>query len=395
MPGEQLGSAQQATVMAKKSRGKLLALILEGLERELSAYVIPPSCEFQFIAHDIEEELEEANLQTVIISNILRLIGGNKPASPGNPELGIPATPAQTGLITQEQAAQMLADRGIIPHEFLTVDVIDTEEVEDTDASETAREQRVKCFSDGRILRPRPRRVQPVRVAEVKAPPSSRHPRKHVQAVVSYQEHLREIYDDWAKEAARQLAEADPEDREKLLVALLALLLYRLKRAGARGLEDAFELGLGGEIPNPEDLVALQAAIDRNEQYLSESLLPDVAERFRKDAASAGFDWSQAVLLASLGSLAWRTARYGGAFWATLGLGVSVGARRRDHPVRRFLDPAADHCDSCPGKEGEYANWDEMVARCGGVPGDGSDTCDGNCRCGVEEEIAGQWVAIW
>lgn len=55
----------------------------------------------------------------------------------------------------------------------------------------------------------------------------------------------------------------------------------------------------------------------------------------------------------------------------------------RDHagPVRRILNPA-DHCATCPPKQGIYPSFSEMRRRVG-VPGDGSDDCFFNCRCSV------------
>ncbi len=223
-------------------------------------------------------------------------------------------------------------------------------------------------------------------------PPSTRHPKKNRDGAADYDSRLRAIYDDWAEEAAAKLEGIDdPDEREKALAALLLLLAARLKRAGRDGLQEAFELGLGGDVPDEEAMAALDAAIAKNDRYVDTSFIPAARERFYKEAGVPGFAWQGEALLAALSALAWRTALYVGAFWAAIGLGLAAGLRRRDNPVRRFLDPVAAHCDTCPPKEAEYPSWDEMVA-VAGIPGDGSDDCGGRCKCGVEEKVNGVWV---
>ncbi len=413
MPGEQLGSAQQSTVMAKKARGKFLAMLIEGIERELNQKVLPPNCEFKFISQNIEERQEEYTAQGVVITNVKNMYDTGQLAGEGS-------------LISREEGRQMLADAGAIPQEFLDRDITGREEIEDTEAEPeepeeleepeedtgeegelppvlqktvagSYRERRVKAYSDGRVviidLPKSDYRVLPLVRASKATKPSTRHPLKNRQALTTYTEKLRRLFDEWARRAAEELEAAEEDERERLLAALLALLAMRLKAAGQSGLREAFELGLGGELADPEDWEALQAAILSNDRYIDESLIADVRDRFLKDAGTTGFIWDLDTLVATLGALAWRTALYGGAFWAALARGLGVGLRQRGNPVRRFLDPQADHCATCPPKEAEYLDWNDMVARAG-IPGDGSDACDGRCRCGVEEEIGGQWVPI-
>ncbi len=403
MPGEQLGSAQQSTVMAKKSRGKFLAMLIEGVEREINQKILPPNCEFKFISQNVEERQEEYTAQGAVITNVKNMYDTGQLSGEGS-------------LITRDEGRQLLADAGALPQEFLASDLTGREEIEDTEAEpeepeepqgeegelppvlQKTRERRVKAYSDGRVtVIDLPRsdwRVLSTKVEHVKSSaPSTRHPLKNRKALTTYTAKLRRLFDEWSKQAAEDLEEAEEDDRERLLAALLALLAMRLKAAGQSGLREAFELGLGGELADPEDWEALQAAILSNDHYIDDSLVADVRERFLKDAETAGFVWDLDTLIATLGALAWRTALYGGAFWAALARGLGVGLRRRGNPVRRFLDPRADHCATCPPKEAEYLDWNDMVARAG-IPGDGSDACDGRCRCGVEEEINGQWVPI-
>ena len=63
-------------------------------------------------------------------------------------------------------------------------------------------------------------------------------------------------------------------------------------------------------------------------------------------------------------------------------------------PVRRLLDPGAQHCATCPPKAREYSSWNEMLALAGGLPADGSDDCHSNCRCQIELFLEDEWVPV-
>jgi hypothetical protein len=52
--------------------------------------------------------------------------------------------------------------------------------------------------------------------------------------------------------------------------------------------------------------------------------------------------------------------------------------------VYRVMAAESDHCVTCPPKARIYANLADCIDRCGGVPGDGSDQCCGNCNCHIE-----------
>jgi hypothetical protein len=51
----------------------------------------------------------------------------------------------------------------------------------------------------------------------------------------------------------------------------------------------------------------------------------------------------------------------------------------------------AEHCTTCPPKAHEYTDWDTMVGDVG-LPGDGSDECDGRCRCQIQILVNGAWI---
>jgi len=92
---------------------------------------------------------------------------------------------------------------------------------------------------------------------------------------------------------------------------------------------------------------------------------------------------------------------YAGAAWVLTNVAKGAGIVRQfgqnaldEVPVRRVLDPRADHCDTCPDKAREYNSWNEMLMYCGGLPADGSDQCHSNCRCTIEILKEGNWIAV-
>jgi len=69
IPGGGLGTAQQATTAATKSRGKVLAVIIGGIEREFRYKVLPESLAFAFESQEIEERKQEAEVQKILFEN--------------------------------------------------------------------------------------------------------------------------------------------------------------------------------------------------------------------------------------------------------------------------------------------------------------------------------------
>lgn len=226
------------------------------------------------------------------------------------------------------------------------------------------------------------------------AEPSTRHPLKNRKALAAYKDELQAIYNDWAENAADELAGADEEDREELIAALLAMLALQLKRAGRQGMADAFEVGLAGNTPTAEALAALDEAITQNDWYVDNSLIPAIRERLERDSSVEGFTWEGPALGDIFSGMKWRVNLYAGAVWFAIGIGVWAAMMRRgDPPTRRYLDPSADHCETCPPKAHEYESYSSMVAQVG-LPSDGSDQCRSNCRCGVDAFIDGAWIPI-
>lgn len=59
-----------------------------------------------------------------------------------------------------------------------------------------------------------------------------------------------------------------------------------------------------------------------------------------------------------------------------------------DLPMRRVLTWHEDSCPSCPAKARTYRSIEHYLAVAGGWPGDGSDTCGGNCNCSLQPATA-------
>jgi len=358
--------------MAAKSRGKFIAFVLSSVEREFRR-VLPPQLAFAFVSNDLEERLALLAVQGQEITNVKQLYEGD----------GV-----QEGLITRAEGRQLLVDAEVLPREFLVAaDSTDQAEISDTESAVT--ENIVKCYSTGPVVIVRRRTVH-----RRQAPPRPVHNPAAVAAVQDYEAQLRQIYADWARSAAAELEATPADEREDVLAALLLLLATALKQAGAAGLTAAYELGVAGELDDEME-AELAAAIAANSYYIDASLIPDVRARFLTDTSAPEFGWTRPELATAADGAGVPD----GQLWRGL-LGRDRGglahhlARRNDPPVFRYLDPTARHCGTCPDKEGEYANWAEMVARCGGVPGDGSDECGPGCRCGVYAYIDGDWVAL-
>ena len=87
------------------------------------------------------------------------------------------------------------------------------------------------------------------------------------------------------------------------------------------------------------------------------------------------------------------------AWAAALGAGLTrtsfflAANAAHDEGVVRVLGAAERHCPTCPSKQGAYPSAAAMVAACGGWPGDGSDRCGGQCRCGVYPRSVYPWLA--
>ncbi len=133
MPGNQLGSAQQATVMAKKSRGKGVGTIAQGVERQFRYKLLPAAVQFKFASQDLEEKFEKAEVDNLFFKNAALMLrtGGWEP--------GI--------------ATQYLVDMEAVPKEYLNIsggDLTPQEIIADVEGVRKW-DRRVRVYRDGTV----------------------------------------------------------------------------------------------------------------------------------------------------------------------------------------------------------------------------------------------------
>lgn len=145
----------------------------------------------------------------------------------------------------------------------------------------------------------------------------------------------------------------------------------------------AYGIGLAGADETDSGVQRLQAVAQTSVDYFRDSFIPDL-----EAAADEWYAENQAGTKGLDGFIS-RIKQYAGAFWQAIweGVGDRLGQETKVLRVQRVLDPAADHCETCPGKAKIYDSYTAMVAEAG-VPGDGSDDCGSNCRCTLKVETA-------
>jgi hypothetical protein len=182
---------------------------------------------------------------------------------------------------------------------------------------------------------------------------------------------------------------------EAAVAGALLDLEVQLDQLARKEFPNAFKLGFGTG-SGIAQAVALAAALNLNSGFLISSLLPYIGADL-SDPETAGLTLGQ---LADTRGLAWasRVGLYTGAYWTAVWLGVQESMRESLQadtvPVRRLLDPGAQHCATCPPKAREYSSWNEMLALTGGLPADGSDDCHSNCRCQIELFLEDEWIPV-
>jgi hypothetical protein len=222
----------------------------------------------------------------------------------------------------------------------------------------------------------------------------ARKARKEVAAVKRYETTLTDTYSEWAADLAAQIAE-DPDHADELIAAALLALLLLLRRRGSEHLPDAVTLALerAGGTGTAAIWQRLAAAVARNDEYLTTSLIPALGERLRE--MLAGGEWA-AMQLGEVSALTdwvmgWlttfssRVALYAGTWW-TLHQ-EAFGDASAGRPVVAYLDPQAKHCGDCPRYHSEtgveYESYDSYLGATGGRS-PGQFECGGNCRCTLD-----------
>lgn len=230
--------------------------------------------------------------------------------------------------------------------------------------------------------------------------------RQYTGATQQYSDDLQGIYHDWSTEASEDIGTLGTETTEEQLWAQLddwlGVGLLLLQEKGYQDLVAAYILGFGSPSIGPEGLGTIEEAQRKNDHYLANSLFADIRGKLEGEIAaillllkSGKPDEAAHLTELTLLSLDWRVPLYSGSYWEMIHAGIGHRITERGAEagprVRRVLDPLAIHCSTCPPKAREYDDWETMVAEAG-IPGDGSDECDGRCRCGVQILHEGIWI---
>ena len=128
-----LGTGAQATVMASKSKGSGIGVIMQGVEREFRFKLLPESLEFKFEKQETQERKEDAEIDAILFTNAKTFFDIT-----GDPIM----------------AQQYLVDAKAIPPEYIPEDMTPDIIRDDTEAQEKMKHLmgvRVKKWQDGRM----------------------------------------------------------------------------------------------------------------------------------------------------------------------------------------------------------------------------------------------------
>lgn len=194
------------------------------------------------------------------------------------------------------------------------------------------------------------------------------------EAVAEYADQLQELMQGFIDDVGDGVTGAK---LQKLLDSLYADYVALVQDE----LTAAYGIGLAGADETDAGVERLQAAAQTSVEYFRDSFIPDLEK-----AADEWYAENQTGEKGLTGFIA-RIRLYAGTFWQAIweGVGDRLSQEPKTLRVRRVLNPAADHCKTCPAKAKIYDSYATMVAEVG-VPGDGSDDCGSNCRCTLEVE---------
>lgn len=217
---------------------------------------------------------------------------------------------------------------------------------------------------------------------------------REITAVNTYQKRLESIYSDWADDAADALAQVSEDDYPATLGGLLDDLKAQLTIAGRISLPNAVTLAIGNTPPTSAVMQALVDAMESNEGFLQDSLIPDaqrkleLALRDEDIAAAIGAGAGAQALRGVMDTMGGRVSLYAGEWWKLYNDATGVTADELGKSVTWFLDANAHHCGDClqwGSVDGtEYDSYEAMQVATGGMsPADGVQ-CGSNCRCFLE-----------
>ena len=218
---------------------------------------------------------------------------------------------------------------------------------------------------------------------------------KAKRRVETYQNDLESAYTDWADGLATNLAaEDDEKKRDAILAAALLILLALLKRQGRDSLPDAIDIALNGGESTDEIASLLSDAIDENDGYLTDSLIPDIEEKVKAglkdpDILAALLQGTGAAAIGGLlATVTARVGNYSGEWWDLYNKAMGTIADMNGAAVTWYLDPRAKHCEDCPqwgSTDGKtYPSYAAMLKETGDMSPANGVQCGANCRCFLE-----------
>ena len=215
-------------------------------------------------------------------------------------------------------------------------------------------------------------------------------PTKQIQAVNEYQEALEDSYSDWADDFAGDVASAEDDTaRKAVIVAGLLALLGTLQVLGRKSLPNAIDIALGDEAPTPELLRIIADIVAANENYLKDSLMPDLQAKIEKALQDKDIQIALATGVGAeairgiLGTVTARVGSYSGAWWSIHNNAVGALAEMKGKQILWRLDPAViNHCATClTYGDKTYASMKSMLSETGGISPSHGTICNGNDRC--------------
>lgn len=331
-----------ANTQHMKAQGKGIADIMQTIERALNWHVLPEGVTFAFDFADEERELLNAQIRQVEAQtlNVLALSGGINGAEVRS--MAIHQEIIDLDAMAKPDVKIVAGDDAPVPQDAIT-------DPEDAAPAETL-------------------------AIKIKADTVS------TEIIEQYTKDLQALLDEYA---LHRSAHSDPDWLRNKFHDLLVLYMRK-----------SYSAGLNGTIPSDKGLEKLLDIAKTSFGYFNDSFLPDLIDA-EDESDRFGDPEARESAVQSRSS---RMGMYAGAAWLATWAGVDDQISQRDTPPRvmRLMDVAAEHCDTCPGKEGIYDDIDAMEAQAG-IPGDGSDDCMSNCRCRLlveSEPGSGNFVNI-
>ena len=200
-----------------------------------------------------------------------------------------------------------------------------------------------------------------------------------LKAIDAYRDSLEGLYEGWVDSFVKAASKEEKEDDFKLLVDIaILMLLADMIEQGRKKIPES--IGLAGITQGqmPDTLRGfLVNAVDRNDDYLSKSLVPDLRRALHP---VAGMRFEPEELRKVMLKFKGRISSYAGAYWEVYNR--AVGAKTGKNKITWRLDPQAQHCDTCLlYGDREYPSFDDMINFTGGIWPAHNTICRHSDRC--------------